>query len=141
MTPEQIHLVQSTFARVEPISDQAAALFYGRLFEVAPDVRGMFPDDLTDQGRKLMRTLGAVVNGLDAPEDVIPTVERLGARHVAYGAQAAHYPVVGEVLLWTLEQGLGEAFTPDVRDAWATAYGIVSATMIGAASETRPVPT
>jgi len=135
VTPEQIELVQTSFAEVEPIAEQAAGLFYGRVFEIAPEARALFKADLDDQGRKLMQTLGAVVRGLDDLPSIVPVAEALAIRHVDYGVEAAHYEPVGDALLWTLEQGLGEAFTLDVADAWAAAYGLLSSTMIAAAYE------
>ena len=133
MTPTQIALVQSSFEKVVPIADIAASLFYGRLFETAPQVRPLFRSDMTDQRRKLMTTLGIVVKSLDKLETILPAVKVLASRHVAYGVTAEHYPPVGAALLWTLRHGLGEAFTPAVEDAWATAYGTLSAVMIEAA--------
>ena len=133
MTPEQIKLVQDSFAKVAPISDQAAVIFYDRLFEVAPQVRAMFPDDMTEQRKKLMATLAVVVGGLSNLESVLPAASALAKRHVAYGATPAHYPVVGGALLWTLEKGLGDAWTPDVAAAWTTAYGTLSGYMISEA--------
>lgn len=133
MTPDQVKLVQESFAKVAPISDKAAELFYGRLFEVAPQVRAMFPDDMTEQRKKLMATLAIVVNGLTNLETILPAAGALAKRHVDYGAQAAHYPVVGAALLWTLEQGLGAAWTPQVAAAWTQAYTTLSGFMIGEA--------
>jgi nitric oxide dioxygenase len=133
MTPEQVSLVQQSFAKVAPISETAAELFYGRLFEIAPAVRAMFPDDMTEQRKKLMATLAVVVNGLSHLESVLPAASALAKRHVAYGAKPEHYPVVGGALLWTLEKGLGEAWTPDVAEAWTAAYGTLSGYMISEA--------
>lgn len=133
MTPDQVKLVQESFAKVAPISDMAAMLFYDRLFEVAPSVKAMFPADMTEQRRKLMATLAAVVNGLGNLESVLPAASALAKRHVRYGARPAHYPVVGGALLWTLEKGLGDAWTPEVADAWAAAYGTLSGYMISEA--------
>jgi hemoglobin-like flavoprotein len=133
MTPEQVNLVQQSFAKVAPISEQAAVLFYGRLFEVAPGVRAMFPDDMTEQRKKLMATLAVVVNGLTNLEAVLPAASALAKRHVNYGAKAEHYPVVGGALLWTLEKGLGEAWTPETAAAWTAAYGTLSGYMISEA--------
>jgi nitric oxide dioxygenase len=130
MTPEQIKLVQQSFARVAPISDQAAVMFYDRLFEIAPAVKDMFPADMREQRRKLMATLAIVVNGLSSLEMILPAASALATRHVAYGAKAEHYPVVGEALLWTLEKGLGAEWTPDVADAWTAAYATLSTFMI-----------
>lgn len=133
MTPDQVKLVQQSFAKVAPIADQAATIFYDRLFEVAPSVKAMFPSDLTEQRKKLMATLAVVVNGLSNLESVLPAASALAIRHVSYGAKAEHYPVVGGALLWTLEKGLGEAWTPEVADAWTAAYGTLSGYMISEA--------
>ena len=133
MTPEQIKLVQDSFAKVAPISETAAVLFYDRLFEVAPAVKSMFPPDMTEQRRKLMATLAVVVNGLSNLESILPAASALAVRHISYGARAEHYPVVGAALLWTLEKGLGDAWTPDVAAAWTTAYGTLSGYMISEA--------
>jgi hemoglobin-like flavoprotein len=133
MTPEQVKLVQQSFSKVAPISDQAANLFYDRLFEVAPQVKAMFPPDLTEQRRKLMATLAVVVNGLSDLPSVLPAASALAKRHVAYGAKPEHYPVVGAALLWTLEKGLGDGWTADVANAWTTAYGTLSGFMISEA--------
>ena len=111
----------------------AAVLFYDRLFEVAPAVKAMFPADMTEQRKKLMGTLAAVVNGLSNLESILPAASALAKRHVGYGAKAEHYPVVGSTLLWTLEKGLGDAWTPDVAAAWTAAYGTLSGYMISEA--------
>ena len=95
----------------------------------------MFPDDLSEQKKKLMAMLGTVVAGLNQLDTLMPAVRSLGRRHSGYGVTAAHYTPVGSALLWTLEKGLGEAFTPEVKDAWATAYITLSTTMIDAANE------
>ena len=133
MTPDQVKLVQQSFSQVAPISDQAAILFYDRLFEVAPQVKSMFPTDLTEQRKKLMATLAVVVNGLSDLPSILPAASALAKRHVAYGAKPDHYPVVGAALLWTLEKGLGAGWTPQVASAWITAYGTLSGFMISEA--------
>ncbi len=133
MTPDQVKLVQQSFAKVAPISETAAILFYDRLFEVAPKVKAMFPADMTEQRRKLMATLAVVVNGLGNLESVLPAASALAKRHVSYGARAEHYPVVGAALLWTLEKGLGDGWTPEVAEAWTAAYGTLSGFMISEA--------
>jgi nitric oxide dioxygenase len=135
MTPNQIKLVQTTFAQVAPIAATAADLFYSRLFEIAPQIRAMFPDDLREQKKKLMAMLGTAVAGLSHLETLVPVVEALGRRHAGYGVKARHYASVGSALLWTLEKGLGEDFTPEVKDAWATTYIVLSTTMMNAANE------
>jgi hemoglobin-like flavoprotein len=133
MTPDQVKLVQQSFAKVAPISEQAAQIFYDRLFEVAPQVKAMFPSDMTEQRKKLMATLAVVVNGLSNLESVLPAASALAKRHVSYGAKPAHYPVVGGALLWTLQKGLGDAWTSDVAAAWTAAYGTLSTYMISEA--------
>src|SRR3954454_6505190 len=130
MTPEQVELVQQSFAKVAPISEQAAVLFYDRLFEAAPSVKAMFPANITEQPKKLMATLAVVVNGLGNLESVLPAASALAKRHVNYGAKPEHYPVVGSALLWTLEKGLGDGWTPDIAEAWTVAYGTLSGFMI-----------
>jgi hemoglobin-like flavoprotein len=133
MTPEKIKAIQESFARVVPISEQAAALFYSRLFEIAPALKPLFRGDMTDQGRKLMATLGVVVNGLADLESVLPVASALAKRHVDYGVEAADYQPVGAALLWTLERGLGEQWTPQLATAWTEAYTILSDFMIAEA--------
>src|ERR1700687_5375766 len=123
MTPDQVKLVQESFAKVAPISETAAVLFYDRLFEIAPSVKAMFPADMTEQRKKLMATLAFVVNGLGHLESILPAASALATRHVSYGAKREHYPVVGAALLWTLEKGLGDGWEPDGAGAWTTAFG------------------
>ena len=130
MTPEQIKAIQESFAKVVPISEQAAALFYGRLFEIAPSVKPLFRGDMTEQGRKLMATLAVVVNGLTNLETILPAASALAKRHVGYGVKPIHYPIVGEALLWTLERGLGADWRPELAEAWTDAYGVLSDYMI-----------
>ena len=133
MDPTHIKLVQESFAKVAPISETAAELFYGRLFEIAPSVKAMFPADMTEQRKKLIMMLATVVNGLGNLESIQPAASALAKRHVSYGAKPAHYPVVGSALLWTLEKGLGDAWTPELAEAWTAAYGTLSDYMISEA--------
>jgi nitric oxide dioxygenase len=133
MTPEQVALVQASFQTVAPIADQAAALFYERLFETTPELRALFTSNMEVQGQKLMAAIATVVNGLGEIEAIAPAVCDLAKRHVAYGARPEHYKLVGAALLWTLEQGLGGDFTPAVCAAWAEGYGALSYMMIPAA--------
>ncbi|HTR85801.1 MAG TPA: globin family protein [Reyranella sp.] len=133
MTPQQVTSIKASFAMVAPIADTAASLFYGRLFETAPETKPLFKGDMAAQGKKLMGALALVVNGLDKLETITPTVQELAKRHVAYGVKAEHYAPVGAALLWTLEKGLGDGFTPEVREAWTSAYGALSGMMIAAA--------
>jgi len=129
LSTQQIELIQTSFAQVKPIADVAATLFYDRLFTLDPALRSMFHGDMAEQGRKLMTMLAVVVNGLPRLEMVVPAVEDLGRRHGRYGVQDSHYDTVGAALLWTLEQGLGAGFTPDVREAWTAAYTVLASVM------------
>ena len=135
MTPEQIILVKESFAKVVPIADTAAELFYGKLFELNPDYKALFKGDMKEQGKKLMTMIATAVNSLDRLEEIVPAVQDLGRRHVDYGVKNEDYAVVGEALIWTLGQGLGDAFTDDVKEAWVTVYGILADTMTKAADE------
>jgi hemoglobin-like flavoprotein len=129
MTPQQIALVRMSFAAVRPIADSAAALFYGRLFELDPSLRPLFKTDLHGQGRLLMQMIGLAVDNLDRLDELAPKLTSLGRRHAGYGVREAHYETVGAALLWTLEQGLGADFTPETRAAWASAYALLAQTM------------
>jgi hemoglobin-like flavoprotein len=129
MTPQQIDLVQQSFSRVQPIADAAAELFYDRLFTLDPSLRPLFRGDMKQQGRMLMSVIGVAVNGLRNLDTLAPVVRKMGARHVGYGVKTEHYQTVGAALLWTLEQGLGSFFTPQVRDAWAAAYELLATVM------------
>jgi hemoglobin-like flavoprotein len=133
MSPEKVIAIQNSFAKVEPIAEQAAVLFYGRLFETAPQVRPLFRGDMAEQGRKLMATLGTVVRALGNLESLLPAASALAKRHVDYGVDAADYAPVGAALLWTLEQGLGEQWSPDLAAAWGEAYKVLSEYMISEA--------
>jgi len=135
LTVHQRTLVQESFAIVAPIADDAAALFYRRLFELDPSLQHMFRGDMAEQRRKLMQMLTAAVKGLDRLEQLVPVVQDLGRRHATYGVEERHYETVGAALLWTLEKGLGKAFTPETKEAWATVYGILATTMQDAARE------
>jgi nitric oxide dioxygenase len=133
METQEIALIQRTFAEVKPISEQAASLFYGRLFEIAPETKPLFKGDMAEQGRKLMGTLAYVVHGLADLPSILPAASELAKRHVAYGVTPAHYSPVGEALLWTLEQGLGPKWTPDAKEAWGKAYITLSNYLISEA--------
>ena len=135
MTPEQVLLIQASFAKVLPIADTAAALFYGRLFDLDPSLRPLFQGDMREQGRKLMTMLRVVVNGLHRLDQLVPAVQELGRRHAAYGVADEHYDTVAAALLWTLRQGLGNHWTPSVEAAWVAAYTLLADTMKAAAAE------
>ena len=133
VSAKQIELVQSTWEKVVPIADTAADLFYGKLFEIAPEVRPLFPEDMTEQKKKLFTMIGTAVNGLNNLEAIVPAVQDLGRRHVDYKVKQAHYATVAEALLWTLGQGLGDAFTDEVKEAWTAVYTLLAKVMIDAA--------
>jgi hemoglobin-like flavoprotein len=132
MNTNQKALVQTSFEQVRPIADTAAGMFYSRLFELDPALRPLFKGDMEEQGRKLMEMIGLAVKDLDRPEALLPALAALGRRHAGYGVKEQDYETVGEALLWTLEQGLGQGFTPEIREAWATLYRLVADTMRGA---------
>ena len=138
MNARQIELVQTSFEKVVPIAATAADLFYGRLFEIDPTLRPMFPFDLSEQKHKLMHMLTVVVRGLNRLDQLVPAVQQLGARHATYGVKAEHYATVASALLWTLETGLGPDFTPEVKEAWVAAYTILATTMQAAAEARKP---
>lgn len=137
MSVSEVDLVQASFAKIAPISDKAGELFYKRLFELDPSLRPLFKGDMEMQERKLMATLGVVVEGLRHPENIIGAAQDLGRQHAGYGVKDEHYAVVGEALLWTLQQGLGNEFTPEVRSGWVTAFTLVSGIMRDAAAEMK----
>ena len=129
MTPHQIELIQNSFAKVAPIADRSAGLFYGRLFEIAPELRPLFKGDISAQGRKFMATLTVAVTSLQTVEALKPGLRALARQHVAFGVRADHYAPLGEALIWTLQQGLGDAFTPETEQAWQMAYADIAETM------------
>ena len=130
ITSQQIELVQSSFQQVLPIAEIAGELLYGRVFELAPETRALFEEDIRPQASRLMAAVKIAVDGLDRLEEVAPYLIKLGSRHVRYGVRPEHFEIGGAALLWTLEQGLGEAFTPDVREAWVEAWQIVAGAMV-----------
>jgi hemoglobin-like flavoprotein len=135
ITPQQKELVQKTWVMVVPIADKAAELFYGRLFELEPEYKAMFKNDMTEQGKKLMKTINIAVEALNDVEPLVPTLKQMGADHAGYGVKDRDYNVVGAALLWTLEQGLGDAFTDEVRNAWGAVYELLASVMKQGAAE------
>lgn len=129
-----IKLVQSSFKKVSPIAETAASLFYSKLFDLDPTLKSLFKTDIGEQGIKLMQMLSVAVNGLNDLEAIIPAVQQLGIRHIKYGVQDSHYDTVGEALLWTLEQGLGDEFTDEVKEAWTSVYIALATIMKDAAA-------
>jgi hemoglobin-like flavoprotein len=132
MTPRQIALVQASWKDVLAVADTAAQLFYLRLFALDPSLQPMFKAEMREQGRKLIAMISVAVNGLERIETLVPVIEALGRRHAGYGVKDEHYATVAAALLWTLEQGLGGRFTPEAREAWTGAYGLLASTMQGA---------
>lgn len=135
MTPDQAALVQQSFQKIGPMASTAADIFYRRLFDTCPDVRPLFPADMREQKDKLMRTLGVAVQNLHHMETILPVVRGLGEKHVAYGVKDEQYEAVGAALLYTLEAGLGEDWTPELAAAWEETYAVVSGAMRDAARE------
>jgi len=135
MTPKQIELVKSSWAKVLPIADAAAELFYGKLFELDPGLKPLFKGDMKSQGQKLMKMINTAVNSLDRLEAIVPAVQSLGERHVGYGVTDEHYDTVAAALVWTLGKGLGDDFTDEVKAAWVETYTILAGTMKAAASK------
>ena len=136
MTPEEIQLVKDSWVKVLPISETAAELFYGKLFELDPSLKPMFKGDMKEQGRKLMAMLNIAVNALDKLDTIVPAIQEMGRRHIDYGVKDEHYDTVGEALIWTLEAGLKDDFTEDTKAAWTGVYTLVATTMKEAAAET-----
>lgn len=134
MSPESQRLVRESFAKIAPIAPAAAAMFYERLFTLDPSLRPLFKGDMEEQGRKLMSMIGTAVANLHRLDAIVPAVRDLGRRHAGYGVQPSHYDTVATALLWTLDQGLGDHFTPETRQAWVDCYTILAGTMQEAAA-------
>ena len=134
MTPRELYLVQSSWEKVRPISAQAAEMFYGRLFDSAPELKALFKGDMQQQGQRLMDMINTAVTALERWDRLLPALRDLGKRHAGYGVKDADYDTVAAALLWTLEQGLGDAFTDEVRDAWISTYSVLADTMKAAAA-------
>ena len=129
LTAREVELIQSSFAKVEPIEDTAAAIFYKTLFQYDPNLKPLFKGDMKQQGRKLMTTLKLAVAGLDDLSALVPVLEQLAERHVGYGVRPGDYTTVGNALLSTLAEGLGDEFTPETRAAWVAVFRVISSTM------------
>ena len=129
MTNEQIILVRTSFAKIEPIAEKAAALFYAKLFDLNPQLRHLFKGDIYEQGKKLMQVIAYAVENLDRLDEIAPQVQALGARHAGYGVKDRDYKTVGTALLWTFEKALGREFTTQMREAWAAVYKLLAQTM------------
>ncbi len=133
ITARQAALIHDSFAEIAPESDLIAAIFYDRLFEIAPQMRPYFRDDMTEQRVKFMATLSMLLNSLSNLDIVLPAAGKLARRHVNYGVMPEHYPIVGQALLWTIQRTLGLKWTSDIAGAWTEAYGMLSGHMIAEA--------
>ncbi len=144
LTNEEIQAVQSSWEKCVPIADKAAELFYGKLFELDPNLKPLFKGDMQEQGKKLMTMITVAVNGLNDLEKIVSAVKALGVRHVGYGVKDSHYDTVGSALIWTLGKGLGEEFTDALKAAWIKVYTLLATTMKEAAAESiaesKPIP-
>src|SRR6185369_12815712 len=137
LTAADIARVRTSFALVKTIQDTAAEMLYDRLFEVAPQLRALFPENMTEQKRKLMAMMAVAVDGLGDLDRLVPAVKALGARHASYGVTTEHYAIVKDVLLWTLERGLGDVFTPELNSAWNKVYDVLAAAMQAGGAEAK----
>jgi hemoglobin-like flavoprotein len=137
MTHHQIELIRQSWALVKPIAADAGVLFYQKLFAAAPGIRHLFKQDINPQANKLMQVLGYIVSKLDKLDELVPEVQQLGVRHNSYGTEPAHYEWVGQCLVATLSEGLGNHWNPEVQDAWVTAYNTLKNTMIVAQEHDR----
>ena len=135
LTPREISLVQESFALVDPIADDAAGLFYNRLFEIDPSTKTLFKGDMADQGRKLMAVLKTAIASLDKFDQLVPVLKIMGQRHLTYGVEFKHYESVAKALLWTLKEGLKDAFTPETEQAWAKVYTTLAEVMMKGSQE------
>ncbi len=129
-TEDEISIVRENWAKASADPDAAAGIFYGKLFETAPGVKPLFSGDMKQQGRKLMQMISIAVNNMDRIEEIVPALVELGERHDDYGAETAHYPVVGEVLIDTLRTALGDEFTDEAEAAWSKTYSAIASVMI-----------
>jgi hemoglobin-like flavoprotein len=138
MTTKQIELIKSSWALVGTIDPETVgSLFYGRLFEITPEVKSMFRNSIPEQSKKLIGMLGYIISKLDRLEDIVEEVVKLAQRHVYYGVKEQHYTTVGAALLWTLEKGLGDNWNEELKDAWTCCYITLSSAMINAAEYAR----
>lgn len=140
MTPRQIELVRISFARLAPMAAAAGTLFYRRLFELNPALEALFKHDVQEQSHTLMQMIGLAVALLDRPAMLVHAIDALGRRHAVYGVKPHDYETGGDALIWALNEGLGEAFTPEVKDAWVAVYELISSTMQRAAATAAPFP-
>lgn len=132
MNTKQIELVQQSFAQLAPAADMVATLFYDRFFALSPTARPLFEGGMEKQKAMFMQTLAVIVVGLGQPEKILPVAKGLAERHVGYGVRPEYFERMGAALIWALERSLGDAYTPEVNDAWFAAYTMLSSAMIEA---------
>ena len=140
MTPAAKQLIRQTFALLEPRAGIVSLLFYQRLFNLAPGVRSLFTGDIEAQGVKLMAMLKTVIDSLEAPDTLVPALEEMGRRHAGYGVEDTQYDPVGQALLETFADVLGQEFSPGARDAWAAAYNWIAGCMKAGAATHPQLP-
>jgi hemoglobin-like flavoprotein len=133
MTPEQKDLIRNSFDALWPVHRRLAEQFYGRFFELAPDSRRLFPEDMERQHLKLMDTIAAIVGALDNREMFQSIIRHTGRKHAHFGVQPTHFVAFGDALIWGLQQQFGPAFTPDLKQAWIVLYEAVQGEMMRAA--------
>jgi len=133
MNAHQVTLVQQSFEKVAALGEKVAELFYAELFAIDPSLRQMFSGNMQEQHRKLLSALAMVIRSLHTPEKIIGPAQKLAVKHLDYGVIPIHYTYVGNALLRTLKKGLGDQFTPELRDAWVDAFRILATVMKQAA--------
>jgi len=133
ISKHQIDRIQESFKKVIPIADTAATIFYDKLFELDPQLQKLFKSNMGEQGKKLMQTLGVAVGALHELDKVVPVLQNLAVKHIDYGVEEKNYEPVGAALVYTLEQGLGDAFDKELKDAWASLLDLVFSVMKTAA--------
>jgi nitric oxide dioxygenase len=138
MTARQIYLVQHSWQQIKPVAQQAGMIFYEKLFAAEPQMKHLFKQDMHSQANKLVTMLGYVVAKLNRLEDILAEIKALGKRHQHYGAEPAHYQLVGDCLIATLRAGLGDKWNDELQDAWVTAFGILQAAMLNEYQEQSP---
>ncbi|ESP91075.1 MULTISPECIES: globin family protein [Pseudoalteromonas] len=137
ISQRQKQLVQASFVKVEPISEQAADIFYTTLFEYDPSLKSLFKNSMKSQGQKLMATLKVAVNSLDDLDALVPVLQKLAERHVNYGVKPEHFTLVGNALLYTLKKGLGSDWNSELRQAWIDVFKVVATVMKNHAFNTK----
>jgi len=139
LTATQKRLVRESLDSMQEYETSVVVLFYGRLFEIAPETRALFKIDIREQSRKLMDTLRTTVDSLDHFTELSPVLEELGRKHLTYGVQDYHYEKLRSALLWAIGQALGLEFDRDTRAAWDELLSAISSIMLNGAAQSRPV--